>query len=59
MRDEDRMRPSNSLQRRKPFANIAPASAFMSGSPESAALSSSLPASCWPNLHHITPQRNT
>src|SRR5258707_6405725 len=50
---------SKSLKRRAPFANIAQASAFMSGSTEFVALSSSLPASCWPNLHHITPQRNT
>src|ERR1700693_2582696 len=50
---------SKSLKRRAPFANIAQASAFMSGSTEFVALSSSLPASCCPNLHHITPQRNT
>jgi hypothetical protein len=50
---------SKSLKRRVPFANIAQASAFMSGSTEFVALSSSLPASCCPNLHHITPQRNT
>src|ERR1700731_2561710 len=53
------VRLSKSLKRRAPFANIAQASAFMSGSTEFVALSSSLPASCCPNLHHITPQRKT
>jgi hypothetical protein len=53
------VRLSKSLKRRAPFANKAQASAFTSGSPEFVALSSSLPASCCPNLHHITPQRNT
>src|SRR6266478_5565087 len=50
---------SKSLKRRAPFANIAQASAFMSGSSEFVALSRSLPASCCPNLHHITPQSKT
>lgn len=42
-----------------PFLSIAQASALTSGSTQRVALSSSLPASCCPYAHHITPQRNT
>src|SRR6201993_5531939 len=57
-REEGCIRFSNSFKRLTPSANIAQASAFISGSPEWAALSGSLPASFCPNLHHMTPQRN-
>jgi len=51
-------RPSKFLKRRAPFAHIARAGTLISGSIEVATLRSSLPASCRPNPHHITPQRN-
>src|ERR1700758_1303223 len=44
---------------KQPSRSMANARALKSGSPHSAALTSSLPASSCPYLHHITPQRNT
>ena len=51
-------RPSKFLKRKAPFAHIARAGTLISGCIEVATLRSSLPASCRPNPHHITPQRN-
>jgi hypothetical protein len=56
--EEGCIRFSNSFKRLTPSPDIALASAFISGFPEWAALSSSFPASFCPNLRHMTPQRN-